>query len=540
MSTLRTNTLTTLDDQYSVDVQDLATGLVDLAEVIIEVDKAKAVESISQLRALTSAPSIAQVIDYYGGWAVRAIPAPQGGGMFDWDPTSVAADNGGTVIKLTSVATGRYIRRTNNLPTIPQWWGALGDGVHDDTSAIQSSVDWAQDNGGHWYLPGSKYPYYTTQTIQQTKRLTAYGAGMYNSVIESTAPDTAWKVIPPYLGASNIGYTYSNFGIRPRVENAGTYGLRVTLQPFSGGGVCFFADCKMDKMFLGPFNNGGLYLDNSVANTDGFFTSQFEYCTIVNGVKGVNLGDSLTFGHNKVYGKNCGFNITGVAGARQMIIEDNNVTTHGGLIQLQNVEEVTVRDNQLEHPGYLSGYTGTGDTAVLFFNCYKPRVEGNTINPDNGAATAPSNPGLVPNALAFTGTTNYGYITQNDINKGAVSHIALAQPTVTNTFIDELNTYYGAVPVITNSGTNTTLPTLRASKSFGPQTIAINGVVGDTIGVVGANPGDYVQVEFSESFKGCLVNAWVPSTGLVALRIENVTGAVVNLGLGTLKVKVSR
>ncbi len=540
MSTLRTNTLTTLDDQYSVDVQDLATGLVDLAEVIIEVDKAKAVESISQLRALTSAPSIAQVIDYYGGWAVRAIPVPQGGGMFDWDPNSVVADNGGTVIKLTSIATGRYIRRTNNLPTIPQWWGALGDGVHDDTSAIQSSINWAQDNGGHWYLPGSKYPYYTTQTIQQTKRLTAYGAGMYNSVIESTAPDTAWKVTPPYLGVSNIGYTYSNFGIRPRVENAGTYGLRVALQPFSGGGVCFFADCKMDKMFLGPFNNGGLYLDNSVGNTDGFFTSQFEYCTIVNGVKGVNLGDSLTFGHNKVYGKNCGFNITGVAGARQMIIEDNNVTTHGGLIQLQNVEEATVRDNQLEHPGYLSGYTGTGDTAVLFFNCYKPRVEGNTINPDNGAATAPSNPGLVPNALAFTGTTNYGYITQNDINKGAVSHIALAQPTVMNTFIDELNTYYGAVPAITNSGTNTTLPTLRASKSFGPQTIAINGVIGDTIAVVGANPGDYVQVEFSESFKGCLVNAWVPSTGLVALRIENVTGAVVNLGLGTLKVKVSR
>lgn len=527
MSTLRVDTLQSLDSAFTIDVED----------IISAVSKVNPVISIAALRALTN-PQTTQLIDYYGDWDVRADPTPLGGGMFDWDPDSLVADNGGTIIKLNTIATGRMVRRIAGAPTNPHWFGALGDNVHDDYAALQASINWAQDNGGAWHLPASKQHYYSSQALVQTKRLTASGDGRYQSVIESSSPSDGWLVTPPFAGASNTGYIFQDFGIVPRVANAGTYALRIGLQAAVTPAVCFFADATIQRMMLGEFNNGGLHFDNTVANTDGFFTTQVLQNTIVNGIMGTKVGDSLTFAYNKIYGKNVGIYMQGVPGARQMVLQENNITTHGGLIALLDVEEPVVKDCQLEHPGYLSGYTGALGAGVLLFNCFKPELVGNTINPDNGAATAPANPGLPVSCIALTGTTTNAHIDHNDIQKGLSFHINIGAVSVVNTFVGEFNTYYGAAGVIGDGGTGTKR-ILYGSASYNPPSIATGTAVGTTVPVVDSQLGMFVSVSFAQNLAGIIVTAWVLSPGTVSVQFSNFTGAPIDLAAAVLRVRVT-
>ena len=63
-----------------------------------------------------------------------------GGGLFYWDATSTQADNGGTIIQATAIATGRWKRVFSGAVNV-KWFGAKGDGINDDQPSIQSAVN---------------------------------------------------------------------------------------------------------------------------------------------------------------------------------------------------------------------------------------------------------------------------------------------------------------------------------------------------------------------------------------------------------------
>jgi hypothetical protein len=449
---------------------------------------------------------------------------------------SIRAASGATLIGTTGFATlqSNLDALMSLVALTPASFGAVGDGVADDTAAVQAAVNYAQDNGGFLSLP---HRYRCTATINQTKRLTVQGNGKYVSGIIYTGAGDAWVATPPF-GLSNTDYHWRNFGIVPAVAGGGQHGLRIQLQAAGSGTVCFFADSQVWGMYLGDFGAQGLFLDNSVGNVDGFFTCQFMYNTIVNSVLGVNVGDSLNFSHNKIYGKFCGIEMTGVAGARQMNLDDNNITTHGGLIALLSVEEPAIRDCQLEHPGYLSGYTGIYGAGVLIYNCFKPSLVGNTINANNGAAAAPANPGLVATTVAFTGTTTFAHVSQNDIQKGAVDHISFGS-TANDAVVDDLNTFYGALPVISDSGQRNSLPTIRGTLVYAA-TLSVGAATGESFAVAGAKLGMQVEAIYSAGTQGVEIRGWVSAPGMVTVRLENNTGASVPLTGGNILVKVTK
>lgn len=77
--------------------------------------------------------STVEVLGYY-------TEGDGGGGTFYWDNISTTADNGGTIIQVTNVLTGRWKRIYNNKVHV-KWFGAKGDGITNDTTFIQNAIN---------------------------------------------------------------------------------------------------------------------------------------------------------------------------------------------------------------------------------------------------------------------------------------------------------------------------------------------------------------------------------------------------------------
>lgn len=111
------------------DAQLLASQL--KAHELVGQDLVTQEDTIADLRARTTVKETLWVSGYH-----TKNDGAFGSNIYRWNPTSTATDNGGTIIKLTSVATGRYELQYDG-PVYPEWFGAKGDdGITDDTLAL--------------------------------------------------------------------------------------------------------------------------------------------------------------------------------------------------------------------------------------------------------------------------------------------------------------------------------------------------------------------------------------------------------------------
>ena len=94
-----------------------------------------------RLRSGTTIANSAKTLGYYSA-------GDGGGNSFYWDGTSSATDNGGTVIKPTSVSgAGRWLATNPELTTLKQW-GCVGDGtITDDSTKINDYLTYMAANG---------------------------------------------------------------------------------------------------------------------------------------------------------------------------------------------------------------------------------------------------------------------------------------------------------------------------------------------------------------------------------------------------------
>ena len=127
-----------------------------------------------------------------------------GGGLFFYDATATDADNGGTIIEPNS-GVGRWFRPATETYNVREF-GALGDGSHNDTSAIQAAVDVVSvNNRGSVYIPSGKYKISATIELTATPdaNIAIFGDGPNVSIINQTQ-----------VGSGGLDFSFKNTGIQ--------------------------------------------------------------------------------------------------------------------------------------------------------------------------------------------------------------------------------------------------------------------------------------------------------------------------------------
>lgn len=151
-----------------------------------------------------------------------------GGGDFYWDNTSTETDNGGTVIQVTGVTTGRWKRIYENEINV-HYFGAKGDGVTNDSSFTQNAIDFLNAKGGGVLLFTTGKRYSLNIILKQAVHLQSstyqYGilnqnisacrfiAATSNSFIVSTPPTLIQSGSIKGIDFAGLGAGFGNGGI---------------------------------------------------------------------------------------------------------------------------------------------------------------------------------------------------------------------------------------------------------------------------------------------------------------------------------------
>ena len=175
-------------------------------------------------------------------------------------------------------------------------YGAVGDGVVDDTAAIQAAIDAAKgySSPGRAFFPEGNY--YISSPIVIDRRIELEGVGFGSQIFQST--DDNLFEFEPYLPGSTYGSRISNFYLGSAATSLGTsliylhktgncvienivmagayYGIHLhgslfnTIRDCSGAGVGFFESYSITQiqMYLQPDGdshcNGNIFINNSL------------------------------------------------------------------------------------------------------------------------------------------------------------------------------------------------------------------------------------------------------------------------------------
>lgn len=148
-----------------------ATGAVTTTKVATAADMdalvargLKTVPSMEGLRATRGAAAgdLVFLRGYY-------TPLDGGEGFFSWNPKASGLDNGGTIIAPVPASAGRWERSVSGGAINVKWFGARGDGLADDTLALQSAIRAATSV----FLPRGTYR--TSATLVATTQQVLHG-----------------------------------------------------------------------------------------------------------------------------------------------------------------------------------------------------------------------------------------------------------------------------------------------------------------------------------------------------------------------------
>ena len=113
--------------------------------------------------------------------AARTTAGDGGDGLFRWVAASAAVANDGTIVTPTAGG-GRFYRVYDSGTLNVRWFGAIGDGVADDTVAIQATINATETLGGTVLFTAGTFK--ITATIQLPSDVILCGVGKQATTIK--------------------------------------------------------------------------------------------------------------------------------------------------------------------------------------------------------------------------------------------------------------------------------------------------------------------------------------------------------------------
>jgi len=337
-------------------------------------------------------------------------------------------------------------------------FGAVGDGVVDDTVSIQAAIDALSPLGGTLWFPKGSYIVSDANADNACLIVTApvqfLGAGAFYTSIQpaaSVAGTVNTIVVNPSasydqtlmsfknlsLGNLSTSTRAGNHGIFCSTANAGQNLPKFTVENCAiqqGGGYAIY------------------HLNSAVNNVNGgMYAAYINNNTLKGGIKLENSGDSIVVSNNIMSGTGTGVYAVLVTGASLLSILDNNITTTASAIIVHSGMRINILRNNIEH------------------------------------STVGSNSNAVIDIVASGGTYVAGVIQQNLVSAfGATDAIKLIHIREARGTLIQDNTFLAGVGGITGVYVDTTCSDIRVGANSYNATVAtkINDLGGGTMGVV--------------------------------------------------------
>jgi hypothetical protein len=183
---------------------------------------------------------------YVTGFDTSATTSPSGiAGAFTRDDSdTTSADNGGTIIV---DALNRRWKRAYDGPVNVKWFGAKGDGVTDDTAAIQAAIDSLPTNGGVVDVPAGTHNFSFLVIDKENVTIRGHGAfGHYGTVTPGTgeakgatrlvASSTTQPAIRVKKGGVKLeGFTLDSDAGRAAAALGTNYGIHIEADDTASG-----------------------------------------------------------------------------------------------------------------------------------------------------------------------------------------------------------------------------------------------------------------------------------------------------------------
>jgi len=289
-------------------------------------------------------------------------------------------------------------------------YGATGDGVTDDTLAIQAAIDEAQSNGGAVYIPSGSYlvsgltvtDYSLVDGVLNTTRLKIYGDGQASRLIGSSASPVlsignsgGVKVFDVIVEDLHIDGAATSVNCLKLINATRIDIIRCRIFDATGAGVFYAEDSygphKITDCLIRQHGSHGVHVDNSSANNGNNLTIS-RSGILQNGGAGVLLEASYgtTICSCDIEGNgDTGINAEGVTHTIQALtirdnyIEDHDLGTIKAGIHLEaNVQGVEIAGN------YINLTDNTGQLYGIYIErSFGVSISGNTITGRNSTGT---------------------------------------------------------------------------------------------------------------------------------------------------------
>lgn len=274
---------------------------------------------------------------------------------------------------LTKISTSMYGGKPFNVRA----YGAAGDGVSDDTSAIQAAVDAAGENGVVYIPAGEYYINVNTGILLSYDNFTLYGDGPATKIKVDPASQKRGFTIASDVASSNPSSVVSNVVIRDILIDGMADDASATVDEFSHG----INARKCSKVFIQNVScinvrGDGVFIGYGAENVtvDGCY---LESTVVTGGVKNYRQGVAVLSGRDIIISNNV---IVGWLLGIDLECDDNQISFGYDFVENITIKGNIVKNCQSEGIGIL---TPLVTSAIDVRNI---SIEGNVL--DNISETA--------------------------------------------------------------------------------------------------------------------------------------------------------